>query len=146
MCFYELHYRGFADVSDGYEWDTDLLQVRGALEGALLGALNAVVDPPDCVAHAEDLPGLLFEMTQPRAGRSLSTYLASKATDEQFREFLIHRCAYHLKEADPYTWQFLAWRQTPKPRWSRYKLTSTAAVNASECTRSSSVRRSEGLA
>ena len=35
--------------------------------------------------------------------RPLSRYVAAQATLEQFREFVIHRSAYQLKEADPHT-------------------------------------------
>ncbi|MQA17771.1 MAG: iron-containing redox enzyme family protein, partial [Pseudonocardiaceae bacterium] len=31
-------------------------------------------------------------------------YLQRSATLEQFREFVVHRSVYHLKEADPHTW------------------------------------------
>jgi len=34
----------------------------------------------------------------------VSGHLQREATLEQFREFLLHRSAYHLKEADPFTW------------------------------------------
>ena len=37
-------------------------------------------------------------------GPSLSRYLERRATAEQFREFVMHRSVYHLKEADPHTW------------------------------------------
>ena len=37
-------------------------------------------------------------------GGSLAAYLAEEATEERFREFLLHRSAYHLMEADPFTW------------------------------------------
>ena len=35
-------------------------------------------------------------------GSSLSRFLQSRATVDQFREFVIHRSAYQLKEADPH--------------------------------------------
>jgi hypothetical protein len=34
----------------------------------------------------------------------LSPYLERRASVDQFREFLIHRSAYQLKEADPHSW------------------------------------------
>ncbi|WP_345151865.1 iron-containing redox enzyme family protein [Nonomuraea rubra] len=37
-------------------------------------------------------------------GPSLSGFLARRADLRQFREFVIHRSIYHLKEADPHTW------------------------------------------
>jgi hypothetical protein len=38
------------------------------------------------------------------AGRSLSLHLEREATLEQVLEFLVHRSAYQLKEADPHSW------------------------------------------
>jgi hypothetical protein len=37
-------------------------------------------------------------------GPSLSRYLRREATLEEFREFVVHRSIYHLREADPHTW------------------------------------------
>jgi hypothetical protein len=37
-------------------------------------------------------------------GPSLSTFLATRGTLEQLREFAIHRSLYSLKEADPHSW------------------------------------------
>jgi hypothetical protein len=39
-CCYELHYRGFADVSDDLEWDSRLIGFRSALERVFLRALR----------------------------------------------------------------------------------------------------------
>src|SRR3954470_15999009 len=40
---YELHYRGFADVRDAWEWDPALIRLRGALERRHLAALRGLV-------------------------------------------------------------------------------------------------------
>ena len=37
-------------------------------------------------------------------GPSLSRHVEREATLEQVREFLVHRSAYQLKEADPHSW------------------------------------------
>ena len=37
---YELHYRGFAEVADHWEWQPELIGVRRALEDQLLAALQ----------------------------------------------------------------------------------------------------------
>ena len=100
---YELHYRGIAGVSDSWEWHPELLQVRAELEAPFerrLREIAAAVTVP--VAH--DVAATLFAMTAPTKGPSLSRYMASKATEQQFREFLTLRSAYHLKEADPHSW------------------------------------------
>jgi hypothetical protein len=100
---YELHYRGIAGVSDSWEWHPDLLRVRAELEAPFerrLREIAATVPVPD----ATDIAETLFAMTAPTKGPSLSRYVASRATEEQFREFLTLRSAYHLKEADPHSW------------------------------------------
>ena len=37
-------------------------------------------------------------------GPSVSRHLAARGTLHQFLEFVVHRSAYHLKEADPFSW------------------------------------------
>lgn len=46
-CLYELHYRGFAGVTDGWEWEPSLLHLRRDLEGALLAALHREIAAAD---------------------------------------------------------------------------------------------------
>ena len=104
---YELHYRGVAGVSDSWEWHPNLLRVRAAMEAPFerrLREIAAGVPVPLPPAGPADIAGTLFAMTAPTKGPSLSRYLAAKATEEQFREFLTLRSAYHLKEADPHSW------------------------------------------
>ena len=45
-CCYELHYRGFESVSDGLEWDPDVLRFRDGLERAYTRALLDAVPQP----------------------------------------------------------------------------------------------------
>jgi hypothetical protein len=42
-------------------------------------------------------------MLEDATGPSLSRYLETKATAEEFREMLVHKSAYQLKEADPHS-------------------------------------------
>lgn len=102
MC-YELHYRGFDDAASDLEWDPDVLRLRQAMENCFMADVLRRVDPPRN-ASAADVPGLLAGMTADRGGPSLSRHLQMEATREQFEEFVIHRSAYHLKEADPHSW------------------------------------------
>jgi hypothetical protein len=99
---YELHYRGFAGVEAGWEWQPSLIALRGALERAFESALRAA-DAPD-PRPSGDVPGQLRAILDQADGRSLSRYLESRATLEQFHEFVVHRSAYQLKEADPHSW------------------------------------------
>lgn len=96
---YELHYRGIADVSDGWEWNPALLELRGELEARFLGALRADVEPHPDVGSALDV--LLAE---PVNGTSLSHFLRDEGELWQLREYAALRSLYHLKEADPEAW------------------------------------------
>ncbi len=103
LTLYELHYRGVHGVSDRWEWEPDLLAVRGVLEERFETEIRDRTTVPDVPADG-DIAAALFAMTAPQPGPSLSKYLAHRATLDQFREFLTHRSIYHLKEADPHTW------------------------------------------
>ena len=93
---YELHYRGFADVPDAMEWDLELLGLRLELEAVFLEALRRdVVGGTDVDAEVAAL------LTETVGARGISHHLATDGTTAQFREYVTHRSAYHLKEADP---------------------------------------------
>ena len=100
---YELHYRGFAGVDPELEWSPDLLALRGRLEGLFLAALRDAV-PRRHGIEADAVGPLLFELAKADAAPSVSRHLAASGTLEQFREFVVHRSAYQLKEADPHSW------------------------------------------
>jgi hypothetical protein len=105
FCLYELHYTGFADVDDSFEWDPELLRARAQIEARFEEQLRTVVPVPlNCEPTVEAVAAALFALTAPDAGPSVSRYVAKKATDEQLRELLIQRSLYQLKEADPHTW------------------------------------------
>lgn len=96
---YELHYRGLAGVPDEMEWDLDLLRLRRQMEGAFEAALLEEV-PLDPISPDEVALELRHLDTGPSA---LARFIARRASLEQFEEFVIHRSAYHLKEADPHS-------------------------------------------
>jgi hypothetical protein len=100
---YELHYHSFAGVADRWEWDPGLIAFRNELECAFMEGLEATVPKGDEV-RPDALADLLFELSEADDGPSLSLFLQNEGTIEQFREFVIHRSAYQLKEADPHTW------------------------------------------
>lgn len=105
LVLYELHYRGVDGVDDAWEWQADLLAVRGRLEAAFEAAVRALVPVPQTDARtANEVAEFLFELTARDDGPSVSAYVAKRATDEQLHEFLVHRSIYQLKEADPHSW------------------------------------------
>jgi hypothetical protein len=100
---YELHYGGFDDVGDSAEWSPEVLAFRAALESAFERALRDEVHvqpPPDARPMVDQLRDVVAGSGPPAA----QLFLARSASVEQFREFALHRSAYHLKEADPFTW------------------------------------------
>jgi hypothetical protein len=100
---YELHYRGLPGVDERWEWDPSLLALRAELEEAFERALRQAVPPATPTVAADDLD-LAIRAIAEDEGPSLSMYLRAQAGLEQYREFLIHRSAYQLKEADPHSW------------------------------------------
>jgi Iron-containing redox enzyme len=112
---YELHYRGFDGVDPAWEWEPSLIAARSALERQFDAALREAVGdregpspPPDemdlalrAVAEADDAP-------------SVSRFIEREASLEQVHEFMIHRSAYQLKEADPHTWAIPRMHGGPK--------------------------------
>ncbi|WP_283616654.1 iron-containing redox enzyme family protein [Mycolicibacterium poriferae] len=99
---YELHYRGFAGVDAGWEWNPGLLYLRGRLEDVFLDDIRRAVGDlePDTGALAE-LDTLCIE---PVDGSGLSYFLRDEGSWEQMREYFVHRSLYHLKEGDPHAW------------------------------------------
>ena len=96
---YELHYRGFAGVDPGWEWDPQLLRLRAALEQAFLVALRAgVAGGTDVDAELDDL------VVEPVPGTGVSHFLRDEGRWRHFQELAMLRSIYHLKEADPHAW------------------------------------------
>jgi hypothetical protein len=98
---YELHYRGFEDVSEEWEWDPALIGLRGGLEGRHLTALRELVGP--VTTTGEPIDRQLAALIAADDGPSLSSFMARQGTLEQWREYLTLRSVYHLKEGDPHT-------------------------------------------
>ena len=99
---YELHYRGFAGVDDGWEWEPSLLAFRATLESRLEAGLRALVAPEP--VEPAGVPRALAAVVDADDGPALASYVQRKATLGQVRELLVHRSIYQLKEADPHTW------------------------------------------
>ena len=101
---YELHYRGFAEVDEHWEWQPQLLGLRAILETAFETALREEVQGSSVDADPSRIGDEVRRMIDEDDAPQLSTYMERTASLEQFREFLIHRSAYQLKEADPHSW------------------------------------------
>jgi len=93
---YELHHHGFDGVADEFEWDPDVLAFRRGLEDAFEAALRDEVAGERFPAD----PVQALEAITRRSGPPLSAVVEAEPSLEHMREFVIHRSAYQLKEAD----------------------------------------------
>ena len=102
---HELHYRGFEEVDPRLEWDPELIRLRGALEETLETWLRDLTAKEVLAAteQTDDLVGQLEYLTRDQPGE-VASYLLREASEEQYREFLIQRSLYTLKESDPHAW------------------------------------------
>ena len=110
---YELHYRGLPGVADEWEWEPSLLALRRELEACFEAALQArvpVAPPP----VAEEMDLALRAIAKADEAPSLSRHIERRATLEQVLEFVVHRSAYQLKEADPHSWALPRLHGPPK--------------------------------
>jgi hypothetical protein len=112
---YELHYRGLPGIDERWEWEPSLLRLRREwetiVEEGLLGAIGA----PEASGPAPDQMDLaLRAVLEDDEGPSLSTYLERAGSLEQLLEFVVHRSAYQLKEADPHSWAIARLAGPPK--------------------------------
>jgi hypothetical protein len=103
-CCYELHYRGFDGVDDRWEWEPSLLRLRGELERRFEGMLLERIGPPGTPPEPGEIDARLRELMQADEAPSVSTFIEREATMGQVLEFMVHRSAYQLKEADPHSW------------------------------------------
>jgi hypothetical protein len=101
---YELHYRGLPDVDERWEWSPSLLEFRAALERSFEAALRTAVAGDDEVPEPEAMDLALRAVADADDGPPLSRHIERQASLDQVLEFLVHRSAYQLKEADPHSW------------------------------------------
>ena len=99
---YELHYTDIDGVDPRWEWEPSLIAFRNRLEEAFEAALR------ELVPHGDGTPASVIDellaSIAADSGPSVARYIEAEATTEQMLEFVTHRSAYHLKEADPHTW------------------------------------------
>ncbi|MFE0526954.1 iron-containing redox enzyme family protein [Micromonospora parva] len=99
---YELHYRGWRGVDESWEWQPTLLALRARCEQLFEAALRRLVGRP--AVPAAGVAAGLAELAAADDGPSLAANLQRRADLAQFREFVVHRSVYHLREADPHSW------------------------------------------
>jgi hypothetical protein len=109
---YELHYRSFDGVDPTWEWNPSLLGVRAVLEAVFFAALEQCV--PREQVEPEEVGDRLFALEAADQGASLSRKLEIDPDLDQFREFVVHRSLYQLKEADPHSWAIPRLSGAPK--------------------------------
>ena len=105
-CCYELHYRGFDDVDERWEWNPAVIGFRGALEERWLASLRGLAShgaAPSAAVPSAAVADMLAGLTHRTGGPNLAGYLAREADRGQFTEYVAHRSVYQLKEADPHS-------------------------------------------
>jgi hypothetical protein len=100
---YELHYRGLTGVDEQWEWEPSLLALRRRLERQFEDSLRRAVPFERDEPPTDDVDLALRDIAA-EEGPSVAKFVQREATLEQVREFLVHRSAYQLKEADPHSW------------------------------------------
>jgi hypothetical protein len=103
-CCYELHYRGLPGVDERWEWSPPLLAFRAALEVPFEAALRELVGPVAAAPAPGQMDVALRAVEDADDAPSVSRHVEREATREQVLEFMVHRSAYQLKEADPHSW------------------------------------------
>jgi hypothetical protein len=111
---YELHYRGLPDVDERWEWQPSLLALRGALEERFEAALRDVVGDVGPAPAPADMDLALRAIDEDDEAPSISRHVEREATAEEVLEFVVHRSAYQLKEADPHSWAIARLSGPPK--------------------------------
>lgn len=112
---YELHYSGIAGVDPDWEWDPGLLAFRAQLERPFEAAVRAAAGGRAATAvDPAQVGATLQRLIADDDGPPLSRWIEARAELAQVHEFMIHRSAYQLKEADPHSWAIPRLSGAPK--------------------------------
>ncbi len=96
---YELSYRGFRGTDQAWEWDADLVGLRGRLERSFLQHLRRCAGD---VAGTDAQAEMRRPTGEPPDGPA--HFLRTAGTWQQMCEYFVHRSVYHLKEPDLQVW------------------------------------------
>ncbi|GAB3993128.1 iron-containing redox enzyme family protein [Nocardioides marmoraquaticus] len=110
---HELHYRGFDDVDDAWEWHPALAPLRHRLESGLEARLRARWPGPAAYEHL-GVADALQAMIDDHDGPSMARHVQRHASRAQVESLLRQRSLYHLKEADPTSWAVARLEAGPK--------------------------------
>ncbi len=112
---YELHYQGFDDCEDEWEWHPAAVAHLAALEAIFLAALRAAGPVPG-TSPQTPLHERIEQVVEAVPGGDLARFMQREATLEQYREYLKIKSVYHLKESDPQSFVLARLRGLPKVR------------------------------
>jgi len=99
---YELPNGGIDGVDDSWEWEPSLLAFRRTLESHFEHLLG--VEVPRRALRRMGVAPVLHRLIENDPAPSLSQWILERGNPEQFRELVVHRSFYQLREADPHTW------------------------------------------
>lgn len=102
---YGIYYGSIPQIDSEWEWNPHAIEIRRLIEDAFEEELRSKItisEPPP--PQRQEVADWLFRATAPTPGPSLARHIAKSATEEQLREFLVHRSIYTLREADPHAW------------------------------------------
>jgi hypothetical protein len=97
----ELRMRTIDGVRADWEDEPSLAALRSTLAGAQETELRRELVPP--AMAADDIPGAIADLVHGDEGPSLSEWMEANGELTHMREFVAHRAAYQLKEADPHS-------------------------------------------
>jgi hypothetical protein len=97
----QLAFRPLDGVDPAWEDDLSFLTLRERLEHTMEARLRDGLDVP--TVPPADVPDALVALIDGAGGPSLSGWVEERATLDHLREFLVHRSAYQLQEADPHS-------------------------------------------
>jgi hypothetical protein len=97
----ELSFRRIDGIDPAWEEEPSLLAVRHLLESRMEDRLRKRVGTPTC--DPADLPAVLQRLVAGAEGPALSSWMLEHGTLDHLREFVVHRAAYQLQEADPHS-------------------------------------------